>query len=122
MPCRLLPVLLLPLLTSLVPAPQPATPVARDIQTLASQGRGTPAGRAAWDRVAAGGPELLPALLRAMDTPDTVAANWLRTALHQIAERACRARGKGVDVDALLALSKDPGHPGRARRLAPELG
>ena len=49
----------------------------QDIQTVAKQGRGTAEGRAAWDRVVAGGPDLLLPLLEAMDTPDTVAANWV---------------------------------------------
>src|SRR5438445_13529470 len=78
-----------------------------DIQAVRKQGRGTPAGRAAWDRLAAGGPELLIPLLRAMDTPDTAAANWLRTAFDQVLDRALRAGGKGIDADGLLAFAKD---------------
>ena len=91
-----------------------------DIQAVLKQGRGTPAGRAAWDRLAAGGPELLLPLLRALDTPDTASANWLRTAFDQILDRALRAGGKNIDADGLLAFVKDAKRAGRARRLALE--
>jgi hypothetical protein len=60
----------------------------------------------------------LPDLLAAMDTPDTVAANWLRTAFDRILDRALKAGGKGIDVDALLAFAQDTKRHGRARRLA----
>lgn len=92
----------------------------KDIQLLVKQGKGTPAGRAAWDRVVAGGPEVLPALLQAMDSPDTVAANWLRTAFDHIVDRERKA-GKKLDAEPLLAFAKDPKRQGRARRLALEL-
>jgi hypothetical protein len=90
-----------------------------DIRTLIKQGRGTAAGRAAWDKVVKSGPEILPAILAAMDTPDTVAANWLRTAFDHIVDRERKA-GK-LDVEALLAFAKDAKRFGRARRLALEL-
>src|ERR1700730_17548501 len=69
----------------------------RDIQILIKQGRGTSAGRAAWERIVAGGPELLPTLLKAMETSDIVAANWLRTAFDQIVDKEIKGGGKGID-------------------------
>jgi hypothetical protein len=93
----------------------------QDIQTIAKQGRGTAEGRAAWDRVVAGGPNLLLPLLEAMDTPDTVAVNWLRTAFDQVADRELAKGGKSLDADGLLKFAADAKRNGRARRLALEL-
>ncbi len=93
----------------------------RDIESVVKQGRGTPAGRAAWDRLAASGPELLLPLLRALDTPHTASANWLRTAFDRILDRAMQAGGKGIDADELLAFARDSKRAGRARRLALEV-
>src|SRR5437867_315138 len=83
-----------------------------DIQIVAKQGRGTAEGRAAWDRLCQGGPELLLPLLGAMDTTDTVAANWLRTAFDHIADRELAKKGK-IDADALLQFAGDPKRNGR---------
>ncbi|HMF17623.1 MAG TPA: hypothetical protein VKE98_10475 [Gemmataceae bacterium] len=93
----------------------------RDIQILIKQGRGTREGRAAWERIVGGGPKLLPILLKAMNTGDIVAANWLRTAFDQIADKEIKAGGKGIDVDGLLRFAKNGTHQGRARRLALDL-
>jgi hypothetical protein len=109
-------VFLLPL--AWMPTLQTTDPVAADIQIVVKQGTGTSAGRAAWTRLAASGPEVLPALLEAMDTPDTVSANWLRTAFDRIVERQLRAGGKGLSADVLLSFVKDAKRQGRVRRLA----
>jgi hypothetical protein len=93
----------------------------RDIQILIKQGRGTSEGRGAWERIVGGGPKLLPVLLKAMDTGDIVAANWLRTAFDQIVDKETQAGGKGIDVDGVLRFAKDSKHQGRARRLALDL-
>jgi len=93
----------------------------RDIQILIKQGRGTSEGRAAWERIVAGGPGLLTVLLKAMDTGDIVAANWLRTAFDQIVDKEIQAGGKGIDVDGLMRFAKDGKHQGRARRVALDL-
>jgi hypothetical protein len=74
--------------------------------------------RAAWDQLVRQGPSALPAILEAMDTPDTVAANWLRTAFDRIADKSLRDGGKGIDADALLRFVMDTKRQGRARRLA----
>jgi hypothetical protein len=87
----------------------------KQVRAVGPDGAGSPEARAAWDRLVAGGPAVLPPLLEAMDTPDTVAANWLRTAFDRVAERAA---GKGIDAAALLRFVRDPKRQGRARRLA----
>src|SRR6266542_609446 len=87
-----------------------------DIRTVAKQGRGTAAGRAAWDRLAAADAALLPTLLAGMDGADAAAANWLRTAFDRILDRALAADAKGIDTDALLAFAKDQRRGGRVAR------
>src|SRR6059058_2860259 len=87
----------------------------RDIRSVSKEGAGSAAARAAWDKLVARGPAVLPRLLEAMDTPDTVAANWLRTAFDRVVEKS---GGKGVDADALLAFARDARRQGRVRRLA----
>jgi hypothetical protein len=96
-----------------------ASPVVRrDIDMVIQQGAGTAKGRAAWLRLSRGGPELLAALLLAMDTPDVVASNWLRTAFDQVLDRALTTSPQKINVQALLDFARDPRRQGRARRLA----
>src|SRR5690349_9632918 len=83
-------------------------PLLADIQAVSREGAGSPAARAAWDRLVAQGPRALPELLRAMDARSTVAANWLRTAFDRIAETELAAGGRGIDADAMLAFARDP--------------
>jgi hypothetical protein len=92
-----------------------------DLQLVVMQGRGSVEGRHAWERIAQAGPEMLPALLKAMDTTDVVAMNWLRTAFDQIVERHLSAKTKAIDADVLLRFVQDAKHQGRARRLALDL-
>jgi len=92
-----------------------------DLELLSKQGRGSAAGRQAWERIAKAGPEMLPALLKAMDSTDVVAVNWLRTAFDQIVERELRSDPTGIDADPLLRFVQDAKHQGRPRRLALEL-
>lgn len=97
------------------------TSLLKDIQSVAKQGTGSPAARSAWDKLVARGPAMLPPILQAMDTSDTVVANWLRTAFDRIADDALKTDAKKIDADALLAFVKDTKRQGRARRLALEL-
>jgi hypothetical protein len=110
------------LLTALVVLPAAADEdVARllkQLRAVGPEGAGSPEARAAWDRLVTRGPDVLPALLEAMDTPDTVAANWLRTAFDRIADKAAAEGDKGVDADALLRFAQDTKRQGRVRRLA----
>lgn len=90
-----------------------------DIAAVVKQGRGTPEGRAAWERLSQGNADLLPALLEGMNTKDTVAANWLRTVFEQIAQRELKA-GKKLDATKILVFVKDVRKEGRTRRFALE--
>ena len=92
-----------------------------DLRAVKAEGVGSAKARAAWDRLVGQGPTVLPAILAAMDTPDTVVANWLRLAFDDIVERDRKSGGKQVDVDALLAFARDPKRQGRPRRLALDL-
>jgi hypothetical protein len=90
----------------------------KQVRAAGPQGAGSPKTRAAWDHLVARGPAILPPLLEAMDTPDTVVANWLRTAFDRIVDRTTGEGGKGIDADALLRFARNPKRQGRARRLA----
>src|SRR5438874_8297422 len=74
----------------------------KQVKAAGPQGAGAPAARAAWDHLVARGPAVLPALLEAMDTPDTAVANWLRTAFDRIVDEETDKGGKGIPADALL--------------------
>jgi len=92
-----------------------------DIAIIIKQGRGTPDGRAAWDRLSTSKADALPMILEGMNTKDTVASNWLRLAFDQIADRELKAGGKNIDRSKILAFVKDPSKEGRARRFALDL-
>jgi hypothetical protein len=113
------------LLLALVgPAPSRADEVddlVKTIRAVGAEGAGSPAARAAWDKLVRQGPKALPRILAAMDTPDTVAANWLRLAFDEVAEAELKAGGKRIDAGALLTFVRDPKRQGRARRLALEV-
>ena len=109
------------LVMSAVQASAGAQDVQKDIDLIAKQGRGTAVGRAAWDRLSQAGPAAILPLLNAMNTADTAAANWLRTAFDVIIERELNAGGKRLDAKALLRFVQDAKNHGRARRLALEV-
>lgn len=90
----------------------------KDIDLVAKQGRGTPEGRAAWDRLANAKAGALPSILEGMNTKDTVASNWLRTAFDQVADRESKVGSKNIDATKILSFVKDPAKEGRARRFA----
>jgi hypothetical protein len=103
---------------SRAPAGDDIAALLRDLKAVGPQGAGSPAARAAWDRLVARGPAVLPDLLKALDTPDPVSANWLRTAFDHVVDAELAKGGRGLDADGLLRFVKDPKHQGRARRLA----
>jgi hypothetical protein len=90
----------------------------REVRTAATQGT---AARASWDKIVARGPVVLPELLAAMDTPDTVTANWLRTAFDRIVDAERQKGGKALNAEALLKVLQDTRRSGRVRRLALEV-
>jgi hypothetical protein len=93
----------------------------KDIDLVVRQGRGTPEGRQAWQRLSERKADALPQLLEGMNTKDTVTANWLRTAFEQVLDRELKTGGKQIDRDKLLAFIKDPAKNGRSRRFALEV-
>jgi hypothetical protein len=90
----------------------------KDIRAVGAEGAGSAKARIAWDRLVGQGPRVLPRILIAMDTPDTVAANWLRLAFDEIARPQLSGGGKAIDSAALLDFARDAKRQGRARRLA----
>ncbi len=90
------------------------------VQAVGPQGRGHQEAAAAWERLARADVAELPTLLTAMDDANPLAANWLRTAVDAVAERAAR-RGEPLPLEELERFLLDRGHAPRARRLAYEL-
>lgn len=88
------------------------------IHAVGPQGAGSTEARAARDALAAKGPDVLPELLAGMDTPNVVAANWLRTAFDEVAQRALESSPEALPADRLRAYVLDPNRQGRVRRLA----
>ncbi len=91
------------------------------VRAASAQGAGSVEARAARDALATRGPEVLPALLDGMDTPDTVVANWLRTAFDEVAARALKSNPSSLPTPQLRRFVLDASRQGRARRLALEL-
>jgi hypothetical protein len=120
MPSRLLlaALILLGLVAGRAPAEDDVAALLHNLKAVGPQGAGSVAARAAWDRLVACGPAVLPQLLEALDTPDPVALNWLRTAFDRIVDADLQSGGKHIDADALLRFVRDPKRQGRARRLA----
>lgn len=103
------------------------------VRAVGPQGAGSAEARAACDQLARHGPELLPVLLKAMDTDNVVAANWLRGVFEAIWDRSFGSAGGGRAAQATLsaqtvaaarddlrAVVLDPSRGGRVRRLALE--
>jgi hypothetical protein len=116
-----LPALLLCLLLTRAACADDLDDLLTAIRGVKPAGAGSPAARAAWDKLVKKGPKALPRILQAMDTPDTVVANWLRTAFDEIADPELKAGGKRIPVAPLLAFARDRKRQGRARRLALEV-
>lgn len=112
--------LVLALLAMVLPL-QAGEPLKKEIEVVVKQGRGTQEGRAAWDRLSQAKSDALPAILEAMNTPDIVAANWLRTAFDLIVERELKSAPATFDAAPILTFVKNPKKEGRARRYALDL-
>jgi hypothetical protein len=89
------------------------------LRGIGKEGAGAAEARKAWHELVRRGPDVLPAILAAWDEADPVAANWLRTAVDAIAERAVRA-GRPLPARQLEAFVVQKRHAGAARRLAYE--
>ena len=91
------------------------------IAAVGPQGKGSADARKACRELAMLGPEVLPRLLSAMDTPNIVAANWFRAAYEQIVARELARAKPKFPVAAFQAYVRDSKRQGRARRLALDL-
>ncbi|HUE15102.1 MAG TPA: hypothetical protein VMR25_13105 [Planctomycetaceae bacterium] len=91
------------------------------IAAVGSQGTGSAEARKACHELSRQGPEILPALLSAMDTPNIVAANWYRAAYERIVARELAHSSPTFPVEGFKACVRDSRRQGRARRLALDL-
>ncbi|MGH7226458.1 MAG: hypothetical protein ACRELF_24850, partial [Gemmataceae bacterium] len=89
------------------------------LKAVGREGAGNEAAARSWKNVVSQGPKALPEILQAMDDADADAANWLRTAVDAIAERALKA-GKPLPTEALEQFVRQTRHNGAARRVAYE--
>jgi hypothetical protein len=97
--------------------------VESSLQTLASverEGRGNEAASAAWKKVVAAGPTVLPALLATTGSGNAVADNWLRLAGDAIVANALR-NGKSVPLGEIESFIRDTKHAAPGRQLAFDL-
>jgi hypothetical protein len=81
-------------------------------------GTGSSEARIARDALARRGPEILPALLVAMDTRNLVAANWYRTVFEEIVNRESAQESIKQTPAFVLEYAGDARRAGRPRRLA----
>jgi hypothetical protein len=81
------------------------------------QGAGSATAQAASQALAARDTDVLPRLLRAMETENPVAANWYRSAYETIVERELARPAPSFPVAELQAFVVDAHRQGRVRRL-----
>ena len=89
------------------------------IASVGNGGHGHAEAITAWQEVGKSDAESLPAVLKAIDDDSPIAANWLRAAVDQIAERSLR-NGHKLPTAALESLIFDAEYSPRSRRLAYE--
>ncbi len=99
-------------------AKEPPTPLPILLSQIKTEGPGGEKTRTAWKSLVSAGPSAILPGLRAMRDDDTVAANWIRTALDRIVDHAS---AKDLPLDALIEFAKDAKHAGRARRWSLDL-
>lgn len=90
------------------------------ISRVGPNGAGAADARAARDRVAREGLDALPRLLRAMNSPNVVAANYYRSAFEELVARELSSPNSADKLprSSIEAFVLDANHRGRARRLA----
>jgi hypothetical protein len=84
-------------------------------------GAGSAAARRASDALSQHELEILPQLLTAMDTPNAIAANWLRTVADPIVERGLESKTTDWPVEFLKEYVSDAKRRGRPREWALDL-
>jgi hypothetical protein len=98
---------------------EPSRDALARLKAVGREGAGNEAAARGWKDLVSQGPAALPAILHAMDDADAAAANWLRTAVDAIAERALAA-GTSLPVEQLEQFVQQTKHNSAARRLAYE--
>ena len=88
------------------------------VRQVGPEGARSEHAREAVEKLAKCGPDAIPALLEGMDTPDIVAANWLRSAFDQVVARAMKSNPSSLPIGELRRFVLDSKRQGRVRRLA----
>lgn len=94
-------------------------PLLATLKSVGREGSGNVEAGKAWRDLAKADAGSLPTVLAAWDDADPTAANWLRTAVDAIAERALAAK-KSLPTAELEAFVRQKEHNASARRLAYE--
>ncbi len=89
------------------------------LKAVGKEGSGNAEARKAWKELAGKGPEVLPQVLAGLGDADPTAANWIRSAVESIADKAAR-QGKPLKAASFETFVKDRSQSGAARRLAYE--
>jgi len=92
----------------------------RQLRGAGPNGQGTDQAASAWKELAKQDPDSIIPLLSALDGANPVAANWIRSALDAVVERA-RAAKQPLPTSDLETYLKDVNHAPAGRRLAFEL-
>ncbi|MCI0456668.1 MAG: hypothetical protein L0Z62_06775 [Gemmataceae bacterium] len=92
-------------------------PLLARIKAVGKEGAGNVEAARAWQELTARGPEALTDILAALGDANPVAANYLRSAIEAIADKALTS-GKTLPAKQLEAFVLDKRHSGPARRLA----
>jgi hypothetical protein len=87
------------------------------IKAVRNGGAGNAQAATAWRELVALGPNVLPRVLTALNDADPIAANWLRSAVDAIAERAI-ADNRPLPAATLETFVKETSNAGSVRRLA----
>jgi len=90
------------------------------VKAVGHEGRGNVRASQAWQTIAQADADHIVTLLRAMDDASPLAANWLRGAVHAVADRELGA-GKSLPLADLKKYLADTSHNPRARRFAFDL-
>lgn len=92
-------------------------PLLQAIAKTGPQGEGAVAAKAACNELAQRGVEVLPPLLKAMDTTNPIAANWYRSVYEKVVARELSHEGTQWPVTFLKEYVSDAKRVGRPRRL-----
>jgi hypothetical protein len=89
------------------------------LKTVRPGGKDNPTAARDWQAVSQADPAKLSVILSALDDADPLGANWIRSAVEAICDRALRAKVE-PPVEMLEKFALDTQHAPRARRLAYE--